>query len=234
MIGEISIMAGYSAIELAWLLTLIIEPEKKNLNNYLSSCTDKLMKHLPDILESLGYSNAKSIIDNYFSEQRELLDIFDLKQIDIAKEIFEKEIRAELKNHLFDSGEVQEVIKIEWKKAILEKKQIVKGDELFMIRLVEAQSFLDMLVDYITPAKASNQKYNYTAGNEEPKSLIIFDDDMLRVRHSENRNSYIVGVLYDCREKGEEVLRWALKQDYLTDEFARKHYSNFLKEINKK
>ncbi|MCF7918487.1 MAG: hypothetical protein K9N06_01055 [Candidatus Cloacimonetes bacterium] len=231
MIGEISIMAGYSAVELAWLLTLIIEPDKKNINNYLYSCSDKMMKHLPGILESLGYTNATHKIEKYFNEQREILDIFNCKRIDISEDTFLKHIREDLKNHLFDSGEIQEVVKIEWKKSAIEKKKIRKGDDLFVIRLVEAQSFLDMLIDTTSKSKASNQKYTYTAGNEESKMLMIFEDEMLRVRQvdSDERNSYAVGVLYDPREKAENVLAWALKNNYMTKEFARKHYAELLK-----
>jgi len=233
MIGEISIMAGYSAVELAWLLTLIIEPDKKHINNYLYSCSDKMMKHLPGILESLGYKNANLIIDKYYSAQRELIDIFDMKRIDISEDDFIKHIRENLKNHLFDSGEVQEVVKIEWNKKALDKKKIKKGDKLFTVRLVEAQSFLDMLIDPGTKSKSANHKFSYTAGNDDSKIMMIFDDDFLSVRESDpdERSSYPVGVLYDHRESAEKVLKWAVQNSYAKKAFAHKRYPQLVRNL---
>ncbi|MDP8221404.1 MAG: hypothetical protein P9X26_08665 [Candidatus Stygibacter frigidus] len=230
MIGEISIMAGYSAIELAWLLTLIIEPDNRNINNYLESCSPKLMKRLPDILKSLGYTNADHLIEKYFNSCKQLLDIFDDSHFDITKEVFDKDIREDLNNHLFDSGSVQEVVRIEWKRAVFEKKTIRKGDELFSIRLVEAQTFLDMLIEPKSKSKAQTQRYSYIADNRDKMSIMIFDDEMLSVhqKDQDERNFYPVGVLYDPREEPNKVLKWALDHEYITKEIAKKRYSRLL------
>ncbi|MDP8209893.1 MAG: hypothetical protein RAO94_11910 [Candidatus Stygibacter australis] len=230
MIGEISIMAGYSAIELAWLLTLIIEPDRRYIDNYLESCSPKLMKRLPAILKSLGYTNADHLIEKYFHSRKQLLDIFDDTHLDITIEVFDKDIRDDLNNHLFDSGSVQEVVKIEWKRPVFEKKTIRKGDELFSIRLVEAQSFLDMLIDPKNKSKAQTQRYTYTASNREKMSIMIFEEEMLSVHQKDldERNFYSVGVLYDPREEPKKVLKWALDHDYITKEIAQKKYSELL------
>lgn len=232
MIGEISIMAGYSAIELAWLLTLIIEPDKKNIRNYLDSCSTRLMKRLPAILSSLGYHEAEKLIEKYFHSRKILLDVFDMSNFDIEKKDFDKDIRETMKNHLFDSGEVQEVVKIEWKRGLFEHKSIKKGMELFTIRVVEAQSFLDMLVDHKSKSKASTQKFTYTSSNEEKLNLMVFEDDKLSVHHNDpgTEDFYPVGVLYDEREHPQKVLKWALDHDYMKPEIARKRYPELFKE----
>jgi len=230
MIGEISIMAGYSAIELAWLLTLIIEPDRRNIGNYLESCSPKLMKGLPAILKSLGYTNADHLIKKYFHSRKRLLDIFDVSHLDIDAETFNSDIKENLNNHLFDSGSVQEVVKIEWKKAVFEKKSIRKGDELFSIRLIEAQSFLDMLIDPKNKSKAQTQRYSYIADNEDKLHIMLFEDEMLSVRDKDRdeRDFYPVGVLYDPRDKPQKVLKWALDHDYIKKEIAQKRYSELL------
>ena len=231
MIGEISIMAGYSAIELAWLLTLIIEPDKRNINNYLESCSLRMMKKLPHILKSLGYSNAEYIIEQYFHSKKQILNIFDVDNLDISQEDFTKEIKEDLKNHLFDSGTIQEVVKIEWKRIVYEDKTINKEDELFSIHLIEAQSFLDMLVDHRRKSTSDIKKFTYKSNNEEEKKVMIFEDDLLSVRHyvKDEIEFYPVGVLYDLREEPENVLKWALNHGYINQEVAQKRYPELLK-----
>jgi hypothetical protein len=233
MIGEISIMAGYSAIELAWLLTLIIEPDKKNIRNYLDSCSAKLLKKLPAILKSLGYSNAVQLIEQYFDSRKKILNIFDTQNLDIDPEVFNNKIRDDLRNHLFDSGSVQETVKIEWKHIVFEKKSIKKGEQLFSIRLIDAQSFLDMLIDIKNKAKAQSDKFSYISDNEDKMNLIIFEDEMLSVRphHSETTDFYPVGVLYDPREKPENVIKWAIEHDYMKYENAKNRYPELLNKI---
>jgi hypothetical protein len=88
-----------------------------------------------------------------------------------------------------------------------------------------------MLIDPKAKSKSLTQRFTYKTDIEDKMHLMIFEDDMLSVRHNEaeERDLYPVGVLYDPREKPQTVIKWALDHDYIKQQFAQKRYPELLK-----
>jgi hypothetical protein len=53
----------------------------------------------------------------------------------------------------------------------------------------------------------------------------------VRPHHSETTDFYPVGVLYDPREKPENVIKWAIEHDYMKYENAKNRYPELLNKI---